>query len=85
MNFKEEIKEQAEKGMHGNTKDARKWSGQAVLLVMPGWIMNSLGFFIILIKLFPEKIFRSYGYSTSSVDSMPSSSLERMHFHEPTS
>ena len=28
--------------MHGNTKDARKWSGQAVLLVMPGWIMNSL-------------------------------------------
>lgn len=32
--------------MHGNTKDARKWSGQAVLLVMPGWIMNSFGSFI---------------------------------------
>ena len=74
--------------MHGNTKDARKWSGQAVLLVMPGWIMNSFGSFIFSYTVYnysPNRSSEATAIAKVSVDSMPFSSLERMHFHEPTS
>ncbi len=73
------FKEQQEKGMHGNTKDARKCSGPAVLLVMPGWRIKSLGWF-------PEPFFRSYCYCISfRWQNMPCSSLKRKRWHEPTS